>query len=133
MSTELLYLTLTALLAGSLWIPYVVGVNMHGDETTADFTRVPDPARLPWWVQRANRAHLNLLEQFLPMAVLVLIANAIGVSNSVTAWTMVAFFWIRMVHAVGMITAWVRFPLRPIIFTSGWICILIYGWQILAA
>ena len=130
MTTELFYLTLTALLAGSLWIPFIVGVNMHADETVTDFTRVPDVSKMPWWVQRANRAHLNLLEQFLPMAVLVLTAHIAGVSNMVTAWTMIAFFWIRVIHAAGMITALTRFPLRSIVFTGGWACILIYGWQI---
>ena len=133
MPAELVYLTLTALLAGSLWIPFIVGVNMHGDETTADFRRVPDKTRLPHWVQRADRAHMNLLEQFMPMAVLVLTAHLAGVSNAITAWTMVAFFWLRVVLAVGMVTGTTLFPVRSILFTLGWVCHLVYGWQILAA
>ncbi len=133
MTTELFYLALTALLAGCLWIPFIVGVNLHADETTTDFTRVPDRLKMPPWVQRADRAHMNLIEQFVPMAVLVLVAHAAGVSNPVTAWTMVAFFWFRIAHAFGMITAWARFPLRSIVFTGGWVCILIFGWQVLSA
>ncbi len=134
MSTELFFLTLTALLASAMWIPYVVGSSMHPSESiNADFTRPRDLKSVPDWVHRSHRAHLNLLEQFLPMAALVLIANQLGVSNTITATCVVVFFWVRVVHAIGMISGLARFPVRPMIFSAGWICILVFAWQLLVA
>ncbi len=102
MTTELTWLMLTAILAASLWIPYVVGVNVstfRGKETI--FERPPDQSKMPAWVQRSYRAHLNLLEQFLPFAVVVLMAHMLRVSTSVTQWCVILFFWLRMAHAIG--------------------------------
>ncbi|WP_102107673.1 MAPEG family protein [Oceaniglobus roseus] len=132
MTAELAWLLATALLGASLWIPYIVGVNTSPVDTT-DFTRPADPAVHAAWVHRAWRAHLNLLEQMMPFAVVVLIAHAAGVSNAVTVWTCTAFFWIRVIHAAGMISGLAVFPIRPIIFTLGWLCILILALQVLLA
>ncbi|MEM6666545.1 MAG: MAPEG family protein [Pseudomonadota bacterium] len=134
MTTELFYLTLTALLLASLWIPYIVGVNMLPDEgdPQAAFIRPHDLFKLPAWVHRAHRAHLNLLEQFAPFAALVLIAHALGVSTTVTVWAAAAFFWLRVIHAVGMISGIAKFPVRPIIFVAGYVMILLIGWQVIA-
>ena len=134
MSVELTYLTLTAILAALMWIPYIVGVNMHPSENVdADFRRPRDLNTLPPWVHRSHRAHLNLIEQLVPMAVLVLIAAQADVSNTVTAWCVAIFFWLRVVHAAGMVSGVARFPIRPIIFSAGWICILVFAWQLLTA
>lgn len=133
MTTELIYLTLVAVLTASLWIPFIVGVNVQKDVYAGDFTRPPDVSKFAPWIHRAHRAHLNAVEQVLPFAVLVLLLNSIGVSTSWTVGASVAFFWLRLAHAVGMITGLARFPVRPILFTAGWICILILGWQAFAA
>lgn len=130
MTGDLLWLTLTALLGASLWIPYIVGVNTApADEghDRADFSRPADPSRERPWVHRAHRAHLNLLEQLMPMAVLVLVAHLMGASGGVTAWAVAVFFWLRVAHAVGMITGWAGFPARPLIFTAGWTCVMVVG------
>lgn len=124
---ELLILTGLMLLAGSLWIPYVVGVNMHQPEGANPFQRPRGLDGLPDWVARANRAHLNLLEQATPFAIIILILHAADGFTAVTYWTAIAFFWLRVAHALGMITGLARMPLRPLIFTSGWVCILILG------
>lgn len=131
MTAELFWLTMTAVLAASLWIPYIVGVNKHAPEGTDPFQRPHDLTTLPDWVQRANRAHLNLIEQLLPFAVIVLIAHLAGVSTGVTVWASVAFFWLRVAHAVGMISGLARMPARPIIFTLGWVTILVFTVQLL--
>lgn len=93
MTTELTWLTLSALLAASLWIPFIVGVNIApGMATQAPFRRPPDMTVLPDWVQRANRAHLNMIETLVPFAAVVLIAHVAGVSSQVTVWAEIAFF-----------------------------------------
>jgi DNA-binding transcriptional ArsR family regulator/uncharacterized protein YndB with AHSA1/START domain len=64
--TELGVLTCLTLLAASLWIPYIIGVNRHLPEGVNTFQRPHDGSSLPDWVMRANRAHINLLEQGCP-------------------------------------------------------------------
>lgn len=132
MTAELTWLTLTAILAASLWIPYIVGVNTTPMPEMAE-NRPHDPADLVPWVHRAFRAHLNLLEQFVPFAVIVIVAHLAGVSTSVTVVASAAFFWLRIVHAVWMISGIPVLPGRPLIFTAGWICVLAIAWQVLAA
>lgn len=126
---EMTILLWLAILAASLWIPYIVGVNTAPagslPDDPADFTRPGDPAVHRPWVHRAYRAHLNLLEQFVPFAVLVLILDRIDGFTAVTAATAAAFALIRLAHALGMITGLAGFPLRPVIFTAGWVCCLI--------
>ncbi|MGR3466651.1 MAG: MAPEG family protein [Shimia sp.] len=39
-----------------------------------------------------------------------------------TVWAVAAFFFIRLAHAVFMIAAQSQFPIRPTIFTLGWLC-----------
>ncbi|HEX3664206.1 MAG TPA: MAPEG family protein [Rhizomicrobium sp.] len=111
MTRELTWLTYTAILAASLWIPYIVGVNVtefEGKDTL--FERPPDASKMPSWVHRSHTPHLNLLEQFLPFAVIVIIAAIAKVSNPVTVWCAILFFWLRIVHAIGMVTGFARFP-----------------------
>jgi uncharacterized MAPEG superfamily protein len=133
MTTELFWLLMTALLAASLWIPYIVGVNTSIFEGQAEsFSRPPDHRHMPAWVHRAHRAHLNLLEQFLPFAVIVLFAHQLKVSTMVTQWAVIIFFWLRLAHAVGMISGKARMPVRPLLFTAGWVIMLVMGWQVLA-
>lgn len=133
MTIELTCLMLTALLAASLWIPFVIGVNTTPFDHEGDvFVTPPDVRTMRPWVQRAYRAHLNLLEQFLPFAVIVLIGYHLGVSTAITQTCAVAFLLLRIAHAVGMITAIARNPSRPIIFTAGYIATLVYAWQVFA-
>ena len=121
MTTELFYLTLTALLAGSLWIPFIIGVGSEPEDYT-DFTRPPNHYQMRAWVHRAYRAHMNLLETILPFAIVVLIAHMAGVSTWVTATAAAAFFWLRILHAAGMISGLAVFPIRPILFTASYGC-----------
>lgn len=133
--TELGILTCLSLLAASLWIPYVVGVSKQPDNPDAPdgFERPADLSLLPAWVHRAYRAHQNMLEQFLPFAVLVLIVDRLDGFTALTYWTAIVFFWVRIAHAVGVISGIARMPLRPILFNIGWLCCLIMGYAVFAA
>lgn len=133
MTAELYWLTATMILAASMWIPYVVGVNIHLPAEIDAFRRPFDNGVLPDWVQRAHRAHLNLLEQAMPFAVVVLVAHLAGVSNAATVWASAAFFGLRLVHAIGMTMGWARAAVRPTVFTLGWVCILVIAGAVLLA
>jgi uncharacterized MAPEG superfamily protein len=133
--TELGVLTCLALFAATLWIPYIIGVTRQpGVEGAPDtFLRPGDMNALPAWVHRAHRAHLNLLEQFLPFAILVLVVDRVGEFLTLTYWTAIAFFGVRVAHAVGMISGKARLPLRPILFNLGWLCCMLMGYAVFAA
>lgn len=133
--TELGVLTCLALFAATLWVPYVVGISKvpQVDGAPDPFLRPNNMATLPEWVHRAHRAHLNLLEQFVPFAVLVLLVDRVEGFSSLTYWTAIAFFWIRVLHATGMISGIARMPLRPLLFNLGWLCCLLMGYAVFAA
>lgn len=136
--TELGILTCLAILAASLWIPYIVGAaSASEDSLPADapdgFIRIANPRLHRPWVQRAYRAHLNLLEQLVPFALLVFLVDRVDGFTALTYWTAIAFFWLRVAHAIGYITGKAGFPLRPIIFTAGWVCCLIMAYAVFAA
>lgn len=134
LTTEVRWLAYTALLAGSLWMPFVVGANITDFPGKREqFVRPPDHQKMAAWVHRSFRAHANLLEQFLPFAVIVLVGAGGGVSNGITRFCAVAFFWVRLLHAIGFITGMARLPLRPMLYFSGWLLTLTYAWQVLQA
>lgn len=130
--TELGVLTCLMILAASLWMPYIVGINKYPTDDDS-FLRPADLTKFPAWVHRAHRAHLNLLEQAFPFAVLVLILHMINGFTTLTYWTAILFFWLRVLHAIGMISGFARLPLRPVIFLAGWICCLIMAYSVFAA
>lgn len=138
MPTELVVLGILALMAASLWIPYIVGANTAPEgsipaDAPDGFIIPPDPSVHRPWVRRAYRAHLNLLEQSVPFGVLVLLVDRVDGFTALTAWTSVAFLLLRVAHALGYITGTARFPARPLIFTGGWLSCLLMAWAFFAA
>ena len=127
MSTELFYLLLTAILTGILWIPVVVGkVMARGPIQPADYKIAPT-SPLPHWVERANRAHNNAVENFAPFAAVVLIAQAAGVSTSLTVNCAAVFFYARAAHALIHITGFSMFRARTLLFTIAWLAFITYA------
>lgn len=55
---------------------------------------------VPAWTERAVRAHLNLVENLAPFAILVLTAHVAGKANAMTALGATIFFLARVAHAV---------------------------------
>src|SRR5205814_2420592 len=68
MKTELFYLLLTAILTGVLWIPVVIGYVVSRGPLTPEVYKKAPTSTLPDWVNRANRAHLNAVENFAQFA-----------------------------------------------------------------
>jgi uncharacterized MAPEG superfamily protein len=131
MTTELFYLLLTALLTGVLWIPVVIGyVSSRGPLKPADY-KVAPTSPLPEWVNRANRAHMNAVENIASFAAVVLIAKAVGVSTSVTALSAAVFFYARVAHAVLQISGFSLFMARTVAFTVAWIAFMTFAVELL--
>lgn len=132
--TELGILGCLSLVAATLWVPYIIGVTRQpaSPDMPDTFIRPGDLRDLPAWIHRAHRAHLNLLEQLVPFAILVLLVDRVDGFTSLTYWTAIAFFWIRIAHAIGMISGIARMPLRPILFNLGWLCCMLMGYAFYA-
>jgi uncharacterized MAPEG superfamily protein len=62
------------------------------------------------WAGRARRAHLNMLENLVLFAALVLVAHAAGRSNAMTVLGAQLFFWGRLAYAVIYVAGvpWLR-------------------------
>ncbi len=127
MKTELFYLMLTAILTGVLWIPVVIGyVTSRGPLTPENYKTAPTTP-LPDWVNRANRAHLNAVENIGPFVAVVLTAQVVGVSTSLTATCAAIYFYARLVHAIVHISGFGLFMARTIAFTVAWIAFMTYA------
>ena len=125
MTTELTYLFLTSLLLTLAWVPHIVGqVMVQGLLTPNDYTNLREQSDFPAWVRRANRAHVNLVEQFAAFAALVLMAHVLEVSSSTTAMAAAVYFWSRVAHFVVFIAGVTVLMARTVIFTVSWIAIL---------
>jgi uncharacterized MAPEG superfamily protein len=121
-STDLKYLAFTAILAASLWIPYVVAqVTANGPLAPPDYAD-PTPRPLPPWGKRADRAYINSVETFAPFAALVIAVHLAGKANAMTAFWATSFFWLRLAHAAVYLLG---IPyLRTLIFTLGYVAIV---------
>jgi uncharacterized MAPEG superfamily protein len=121
MSTDLKYLAFTAMLTAALWIPYVVAqVTTNGPLQPANYVD-PTQRPLPNWGRRADRVYLNAIETFAPFAVLVILVQITGKANATTAYLTMAFFWLRVLHAV---VYWTAIPyIRTIVFTLGFLAV----------
>ena len=79
MTTELWYLFLTSVLLTVLWIPHIIGSVQTAGPLTPEEYRIGRHVEFPHWVRRADRAHINLVEQFGAFAGLVVVAHWTGV------------------------------------------------------
>ena len=128
MTTDLQYLAYTALLTASLWIVYIAAQVMTNGLLAPENYVDPALRAVPLWGLRANRAHLNAVESFAPFAALILIAHVAGKADATTAWCAIAFFWLRLAHAV---VYWLGLPfIRTLVFTLGWIVVVVLFFQV---
>lgn len=129
MTTELTYLFFSALLLALAWIPHIVGqIVTSGLLTRNDYTNLREQSDFPAWVRRANRAHVNLVEQFGAFAALVLMAHSLEVTSGTMALAAAVFFWARVAHFVVFIAGVGILMARTVIFTVAWLAILVFAW-----
>ena len=126
MTTDLTMLVATAVLCLLNPMIYLIGeMQMPGGLEWGLGNRA-EALKLPEWAARAKRAHLNLVENLAPFAILVLVAHVSGKANGMTALGAQIFFWARVAH-VGVYTAGIV-GLRTAVFfvgTAGELLILI--------
>jgi len=128
MKTELLYLTLTTVLTGLLWVPYILDrIATWGLVEAVGYPADPKP-QSPW-ARRLMKAHANAVENLVVFAALVLVAHLVSVSNAATAMACVVFFWARVVHVLAYTFGipWVR----TLAFAVGFFAQATIAWQLL--
>jgi uncharacterized MAPEG superfamily protein len=120
MSKELLWLTLTVVHTGLLWIPYIIDrAQVRGLWAALDNPKPGDTPQSPW-AMRLYFAHSNAVENLVVFAPLVLILDSLNVSTWATVIACAVFFWARLAHAI--LYALGVPVLRTIAFTVGFLC-----------
>jgi uncharacterized MAPEG superfamily protein len=122
MTIDLQFLAYTAILTASLWIPYVVCQVMTNGLLEPQNYVDPTPRPVPLWGKRADRTYLNAVETFAPFAAVVIVAHFAGKANAMTAFWAMAFFWLRLAHAVVYLLG---IPyVRTLIFTLSYVAVV---------
>ncbi len=84
---------------------------------------------LPGMAGRARRAHLNMIENLVLFAALVLIAAVGGKANAMTAMGAMIFFWARLAYAIAYL---IGIPwLRTVLWFVSVVGMAIIAWQML--
>ncbi len=119
MTRELLWLTLTVVLTGLLWVPYTLDrIMVRGLMGAMDNpTRNDKPQSA--WAQRLYFAHTNAVENLVVFAALVLILDSMGHQTEGTAIACAVYFWARLAHVI--IYALGIPVLRTLAFTVGFL------------
>ncbi|MEK9970736.1 MAG: MAPEG family protein [Ferrovibrio sp.] len=109
MTTDMTMLIASAVLTALLAVPYATGFIL----TRGLYTVVGNREDFPpgtGWIGRSHRAHLNMVENMVPFAALVLAAAVLGKAGAWTALGAQVFFYSRVAHAVVYIMGvpWLR-------------------------
>src|SRR6188768_1982638 len=100
MTRELFWLTMTVILTGVMWIPYVHNRCQIRGLTGA----MANPSRKDKphseWATRMMFAHDNAVENLIIFAPLVLILSQLDYSTKWTALACAVYFWSRVAHLI---------------------------------
>lgn len=130
MTTELYWLTLTALMTSLFWLVYILDrMGQRGVLGTLTSTQPETGAGHSAWAQRAMRAHQNAVENLVVFAPLVLIAHLLQVSTPATRAAVVVYFVGRLAHFI-LFTAAIPMG-RTLAFTAGWLATLTMAFSVL--
>jgi uncharacterized MAPEG superfamily protein len=119
MKAELFWLTLTTVLTGLLWVPYILDrVAVRGLMGAMDN---PSPKGKPQsgWAVRLMNTHINQVENLVVFGILVLVLDALAISTPTTVLACAVFFWSRIAYVV-IYTIGVP-VLRTLAFTVGFL------------
>jgi uncharacterized MAPEG superfamily protein len=119
MSKELYWLTLTVILTGLLWVPYILDRAYVRGLVGAMANPSPNDRPQSAWAQRLQKAHYNAVENLVLFAALVLTLNVMHHSTESTVLACAVYFWARLAHAV--IYALGIPILRTLAFTVGFL------------
>jgi uncharacterized MAPEG superfamily protein len=119
MTRELFWLTLTVILTGLLWVPYILNRCMVRGLGGAMANPSRNDKPHAEWATRLMFAHDNAIENLAIFAPLVLILNAIDYSSQTTVLACAVYFWARFAHLIVYTMGLPVF--RTLAFTVGFI------------
>jgi uncharacterized MAPEG superfamily protein len=100
LTPELFWLTLTVMLTGVLWIPYIINRCQVRGMSSALGNPAPGAKPHAPWATRLMFAHDNAVENLVIFAPLVLILNQIDYSTKWTVYATAVYFWARVAHLI---------------------------------
>ncbi|MGQ3051217.1 MAG: MAPEG family protein [Roseateles sp.] len=131
-STEahLFWLTLTTVLTGLAWVPYVI--NRFRELGMPGWAWFPaaDPPHRADWANRSARAHANAVENLIVFAPLALAVALSGQGDAFTIGVCQTYFWARVGH-IGASTAGLPIVPRTVCFLIGVACQLLLAMRLL--
>ena len=128
MTNELEVLVWLAGLTIFMWLPYILAHIVNVGLMQA-LTYRADSEPLSDWAARAKRAHYNAIENLIPFASLVIIANLANVTNEATVSAAIAYFWLRLAHYLAYVSG---LPFgRTLTFAGSWLAQLCILYQVL--
>ena len=109
MSVELSLLAWSVALMFAQMLVAASGGSLQLSVATLAGNREDLPA-ITGWAGRARRAHLNMIENLVLFAALVLVAHTAGKSNAMTVLGAQLFFWGRLAYAIIYVAGipWLR-------------------------
>ena len=130
MSPDLKYLLLSTILCFIQVLVAAIGANQAVGLNTLAGNR-ERLGEIGGWAGRAKRAHLNMIENLVLFAALVLIAAAAGKASALTALGALVFFWARLAYAVIYV---IGIPwLRTLAWFVSVIGMAMIAWELLQA
>jgi uncharacterized MAPEG superfamily protein len=130
MSPDLYYLLMSTILCFVQMLVAATGANTQVGLPALAGNREGLP-EIVGWPGRARRAHLNMIENLVLFAALVLIAAVAGKANATTALGAMIFFWARLAYALIYL---IGIPwLRTLAWLVGVIGMAMIAWVLLHA
>jgi len=119
MTPELFWLSLTVILTGLLWVPYIL--NRTAVRGLMGAMANPSRNAKPHaeWATRLMFAHDNAVENLVVFAPLVLILAQLDYSTKWTVYACAVYFWARVAHLVVYTLGLPVF--RTLAFTVGFV------------
>ena len=120
LSPEFFWLTLTVILTGLMWVPYIL--NRLTEQSPLFVLRDPQGKTHTEvrWAERMMRAHQNAVENLVLFAPLVIMLQLNHLTNGLTATACMVYFYARLAHflvfSVGL--PWLRIPVFAVAFTA---------------
>ena len=119
MTKELFWLTLSVVLTGLIWVPYIIDRIMVRGLMGAMANPFRGERAQSHWAQRMMHAHANAVENLVVFGLLVLVADALNLRTDLTAFACALYFWSRLAHLV--VYAMGTPVLRTLTFAGGFV------------
>ena len=129
LTPELYWLTLTCLMTGLFWVPYILQLILQLGPVRAIWDPTGAHPHDADWALRAKRAHYNAVENLVVFAPLVLDVTLTGTGTPLTATAAAAYLVLRLAHYLIHPAA---LPvIRTVVFLGGWACQMVLGLTVL--